>query len=111
MLEISHMFSLYKESASLQRQLRDIKDSLDSGKQRCELSELLDLGKNVQQLRIHIDDMKQLNLIIEEAKAYTDRCNTYIGEWDKVVVEGTAIEDEGKAREYINEIIKFRDDI
>jgi hypothetical protein len=32
MLEVSHMFSLYKESASLQRQLRDIKDSLDSGK-------------------------------------------------------------------------------
>jgi hypothetical protein len=52
-----------------------------------------------------------LNLIIEEAQAYTDRCNTYIGEWDKVVIEGTGIGDEGKAREYINEIIKFRDDI
>ena len=109
MEDVKRVVSLYRAAEGLQKEVKDILQCLESGKETKELAKLIDINQKIQEIRVRIDEVKDLVKVIEEAQGYVGICDQYLSDWS-MLTEGTdKIEEAEEKTKYIQDLIRFRD--
>jgi hypothetical protein len=69
------------EAESLQKEVKDILQGLESGKEVKELSKLIEINEKIQEMRVRIEEVKELEKVIEQAQGYVAIANEYLSNW------------------------------
>lgn len=86
--EVQRVVGLYRAGESMQKEIKDTLQGLESGKEVKELSKLIEIDGMVQEMRVRIEEVKELAKVIEKAQRYVAITDEYLSNWS-MMTEGT----------------------
>jgi PLU-1-like protein len=86
--EVLKVVWLFKAAEGLQKLVKDTLQGLESGKEVKELSILIEINDQVQEMRVRIEEVKELVKVIEEAQGFVTITDEYLTNWS-ILTEGS----------------------